>query len=363
MKQKIKNFLNARAFLPLRRAIFGGRAVIFMLHRIAPLDPAKLAPNENMKVSPRFLEDFIAKMRGLGWRFISLDDLAEGLECGSLAPKSALITIDDGYKDNFTHGFPLFSHLKVPFCTYLCTSFLEKTADMWWFGLEDFLLSRESMGFCGESLPLKTKEEKEAAFLRIREVLMREIRGYGDAREVFARAGIDYDPSRYADLALGCDEIYAMQRATYTPEASECGDNYGGGGQRGLEPRSLERRSSHEPRKLFTLGHHTHFHPVFNNLSDHDIKRDIERASAIFAERFGEIPRHFAYPFGTRAEVSAAHFGLIKSLGFKTAVTTRRGSIYPAHKAHLHALPRIFLTESFALESLYNFRTARVTTA
>ncbi|MBX0312365.1 MAG: hypothetical protein JHC31_11445, partial [Sulfurihydrogenibium sp.] len=56
---------------------YSGIGAILMLHRVAPFEKDRLSPNENMKVSPEFLETFIELSRKKGYTFISLDELYE----------------------------------------------------------------------------------------------------------------------------------------------------------------------------------------------------------------------------------------------------------------------------------------------
>jgi peptidoglycan/xylan/chitin deacetylase (PgdA/CDA1 family) len=49
---------------------------------------------------------------------------------------------------------------------------------------------------------------------------------------------------------------------------------------------------------------------------------------------------HFAYPFGHANACGPREARIAHAAGFRTAVTTRRGTLFPAHLDHLHALPR-----------------------
>ena len=52
---------------------------------------------------------------------------------------------------------------------------------------------------------------------------------------------------------------------------------------------------------------------------------------------------HLAYPYGDRSAAGAREFALARAAGFKTAVTTRPGMIFPESAQHLTALPRVSL--------------------
>ena len=52
---------------------------------------------------------------------------------------------------------------------------------------------------------------------------------------------------------------------------------------------------------------------------------------------------HLSYPVGDRSSAGPREYRIAAELGFKTAVTTRPGVIFPSHRHHLTALPRISL--------------------
>jgi peptidoglycan/xylan/chitin deacetylase (PgdA/CDA1 family) len=54
-----------------------------------------------------------------------------------------------------------------------------------------------------------------------------------------------------------------------------------------------------------------------------------------------------AYPYGDRAAAAAREFALARRAGFKTAVTTRPGMIFPKSADHLTALPRVSLNGNY----------------
>ena len=62
----------------------------------------------------------------------------------------------------------------------------------------------------------------------------------------------------------------------------------------------------------------------------------------------GKKPVDFAYPVGDKTSAGPREFNLASQLGFKTAVTTRPGVLFKAHRDHLMALPRISVNGDFA---------------
>jgi peptidoglycan/xylan/chitin deacetylase (PgdA/CDA1 family) len=56
---------------------------------------------------------------------------------------------------------------------------------------------------------------------------------------------------------------------------------------------------------------------------------------------------HLAYPYGDKIAAGAREFALAHAAGFKTAVTTRPGMIFPENAGHMTALPRVSLNGNY----------------
>lgn len=330
LRSALKQYIIERLWrLESNRRVFEGNAAILMLHRIAPIDSAKLPINEALKVSPEFLQSFITEAKERGYSFVSLDELAHNLTESKPFSKLLCITIDDGYKDNLTYGYPIFDTHRVPFCIYVCTSFPESSHNMWWFGLEDYLLANKGGGQCTDSAHRQYTESSELEhleelFLSLRAQIIQNSTSYTDSLHICQKLGIAYNPRTYDALALSWEDIAYIAK-----------------------------------NPLATIGNHTHTHPIFNRLTPQEISDDIAQAQRLF-KAHNLAPRHFAYPFGGRIEVDSAYFAIPQELSFVTATTTRMGSIYPKHKDFMYALPRFMLTDTFALRHIYRPRRQRV---
>ena len=104
---------------------------------------------------------------------------------------------------------------------------------------------------------------------------------------------------------------------------------------------------------LATIGAHTVNHFPLKQLDDEALENEIMGSKKIIETQTGLAVEHFAYPFGKATEASFREFETVKSLGFKTAVTTRVGNIVAEHKNSLECLPRISInqvTEAAVLE-------------
>src|SRR5262245_45201524 len=126
-------FYGAKA-VNLRWADFGGdrRAAIVRFHSVSDAAVSRhrwIAPS--ICVSPRVFERQIAFL-ARRYRCISMDDLLEAFLSGGLLPRNAaVVTFDDGYRDNYDVAYPILRRHKVPAIFYLATGALQGGEPLW----------------------------------------------------------------------------------------------------------------------------------------------------------------------------------------------------------------------------------------
>jgi peptidoglycan/xylan/chitin deacetylase (PgdA/CDA1 family) len=69
----------------------------------------------------------------------------------------------------------------------------------------------------------------------------------------------------------------------------------------------------------------------------------MEMSRSVIEAALGVRPEHLSYPVGDPTSAGPREFRIAAELGFKTGVTTRPGVIFPEHREHLTALPRVSL--------------------
>ena len=106
---------------------------------------------------------------------------------------------------------------------------------------------------------------------------------------------------------------------------------------------------------LVTIGAHTVNHRNLKRLSEADARHEIGDVRRILAEKLGEEPRHFAYPYGYASAVGCREVGFARDAGYVSAVTTRHGVLRAEHAGFLHALPRISINGRY--QSVAHIRT------
>jgi len=302
----------------LMRPFFAGVGAILMLHHVRPARPDEFQPNRLLEVTPEFLEQTVAWLREQKIDIVSLDEMHRRLRDGDLRRRFVCITLDDGYRDNKVCAYPIFKRYDAPFTIFVPTSFPERTGKLWWLALELAIARNDAIVFRlggeDESFDCATARQKSEAFQRIywslRE-LPHEDEIHARVDELAARCRIDI-PALRDELCMRWDEIRAL--------ASD---------------------------PLVTIGAHTANHVMLAKLSDAAARAELETGRESVEAQLGRPVLHLAYPYGGRDIVGAREFRLAGELGYRTAVTTRPGVLFPEHRQQFMALPRISLNGQF----------------
>jgi peptidoglycan/xylan/chitin deacetylase (PgdA/CDA1 family) len=109
----------------LQRIRLRRRAVVLMYHRVLVADEQRKTGSHPALVVDR--ETFADQMALLKKRFhvLSIEEFADRLTRRvPFPPSSCLITFDDGWKDNFTHAFPILKAAELPAVIFLPVNFI-----------------------------------------------------------------------------------------------------------------------------------------------------------------------------------------------------------------------------------------------
>lgn len=298
---------------PLTRGI----GAIFMLHHVRPEHPSAFEPNRILKVTPQFLEEVIRQVRASGFEIVSLDEAHFRMIEGDYGSPFVCFTFDDGYRDNLEYAYPIFKRHNLPFAIYVPTDYTDGRGHLWWLALEKVIVNVTSLSVkidgVQRRLRCRTPAEKNATFHTIYWWL----RGIDEAS---ARAFVselcrdaDFDQeSLCPELMMNWDEI---------------------------------RQMAADP--LVTIGAHTRRHYALAKLTLTEARTEIAESVRRIERELGKPCRHFSYPYGDEASADAREFALVKELGLKTGVTTRKGLIHPRHAQELSALPRVSLNGDY----------------
>lgn len=285
---------------------------VYTLHHITDKNPNGIPTNEDLKVSPGFLENIIQKYKRKGFHFISLDQLSD-IITSERKPERPFIafTIDDGYLDNYTQALPVFERQQVPFTIFVATDFIDKKAILWWDILEDLILKNDSVIFEGDKYQFQTFQEKWDVFRILREkiLLFDQIKIEEKLKEAFSYYDIDwFEPVRRQ--AMSWEQVKEISK-----------------------------------HPLCTIGGHTVSHLALKKLSDQKFRKEIANGVNKLQYATGKPIQHFAYPYGSINEIGEREYKLISEFNFKTVFTSYGGCITESNMHQITHLPRVYLHE------------------
>ena len=289
-----------------------GRGAILMMHHVRPYAPRGFEPNRMLEITPEFLDAALTRLKRLGYRIVSLDAALAELRAGPAASTPfAVLTFDDGYRDNLIHALPVLETHDAPFTLYVTTGFAERRAGLWWLELEEAIRrsDRVEAEIDGQAidLPAKTDADKQAAFKAVYWPL---------------RAG----PEHRLLAAVG-----RLARAQGIDGPALVAENC-------MDWAEIERIAVHP---LATIGAHTLSHPRLAKLDIAEMRTELGASRTALEGRLGRPVTHLAYPVGDPGSAGAREFAAAAAFGYASAVTTRPGVIHAEHASHVHALPRV----------------------
>jgi peptidoglycan/xylan/chitin deacetylase (PgdA/CDA1 family) len=289
-----------------------------MLHHVRPRRDTEFQPNRHLEVAPEFLRAMLAHLRARGVDIVTMDELHQRLIDGNFSRRFACFTLDDGYRDNRDFALPVMREFDAPSTVYVASDFAQGSGRLWWIALE-MVIARAlaidvAIGGTATRLDTATPADKQAAFDRLHDWL-RGLPGEHDIeREIgalCARHGVD-EMAICRELCMSWDEL--------KPFAED---------------------------PLITIGAHTITHCNLARQPEAIAAHEMASSRARIESVLQRPVVHLAYPYGDRIAAGPREFALAQTSGYKTAVTTRPGMMFPESAGHLTALPRVSLNGNY----------------
>jgi peptidoglycan/xylan/chitin deacetylase (PgdA/CDA1 family) len=217
---------------------------------------------------------------------LPLDDAVAHLETNTLPHNTLAITFDDGYRNNYTHAYPLLKKYGLPATIFLTTDFVDKRRPLWVDRVE-YAINR---GTCAQ-----TTSEKITL----------------DSNERARMKNLPEDERNRAihDLEKRCGgRLFDFEddRAVYAP----------------LSWNEVREMAAHG----IMAGAHSKSHPILTSVSAQRAREEIEGSLALIRERVTNVSRVFAYPNGQPGDLSPDIMYDVRAVGFVAALTTSPGA-------------------------------------
>ena len=290
------------------------RLTILAYHRITdPHAPGFDTFKPNVSATPAA---FAAQMDFMQQRFnvVSIGDIVAWLRGQHpLPPRPALITFDDGYRDNLEQAFPILQARRLPAVVFLATDYIGHALPFYW-DLIAYCFHHTSQD--GADLPLAgwqhwSDENGRAAVMMSWLDYLKKLsddKKWALVIRLPQALGVSLSAGAFARLHLSWDEVRSMVAG-------------------GVD-----------------MGAHTQSHPILTRISLEQARLEATGSKARIEQEIEHPVVSFAYPNGLPADFNPALQTMLKQVGFEAVFTLVPGPARPAEvrQAPL-AIRRIFV--------------------
>lgn len=295
------------------------QTAILLYHRVIPKDkketifslPEIVVYEDSFEKQMKFLSE--------NYHVISLDDFIKTRgEKIPLPRKTAVITFDDGWEDNYLNAFPILKKYKMPATIFLTTCFIG-TREIFWqekvvFLTKQLLSMADTLKKClisiGNELQqlfdsLRNERENNNAWLRLLENLT------------------SMDTNKRESLIMNMDTHLNHPKLPHT------------------ENSFLNWEQIHEMEKhQIDFASHGATHRILTTLKEAEIKEELESSMEFLQHKLNTIIKAFAYPNGN---YNNKIINLLEKAGYSIALTVESGT--NTNKTIIYCLKRINVCE------------------
>ncbi len=228
------------------------------------------------------------------YRPISLREMLECLDRKDIPERAVVVTFDDGYRDNFTHAYPILCQYSIPATIFLATDAIGGTRLLWYDKIF-YAFSKTNVTYfpgLGEmkGCSIERSIDRNAA----RETILNILRASSNEQrldlveEVLTLLDIP-EPIPSEGVMLSWQEI-----------------------------RSMQGNGVH-------FGAHTVTHPILSKLPEVQIRKEVKESKRIIEDQLGTKVDTFAYPNGKKEDYNQVVKKILQEEGYQCAVTTIPG--------------------------------------
>ncbi len=232
------------------------------------------------------------------YRVLSMTQLMQHLTEGDSTEPVVAVTFDDGYADNYHNAFPILRRFGIPATIFLTTGSMDSGEPLWFEQLAE-AVKKTSREFIDVELEvprrvwMRTQEERLAGNQEIFDGL----RALADSERQLRLAEI----LRQLGPVVTCERKNKLLTWDQVRLMKANGIDFGG---------------------------HTVSHPFLSRLSSETAAWEVSECKRRIEEELQENVRYFAYPNGREQDLGGMSKELLRSAGYRGAVTTIWGMNY-----------------------------------
>ena len=285
-----------------RRVALRNRAVVLMYHKVMPRSEEKSAAFEGMQVDPATFERQMAYLRK-HFHLLALDDLRRHiLNRIPFPPNSCLVTFDDGWKDNYSHAYPVLNRYEVPAVVFLSVGHIGTRKRFWQERIFNALCGIREAARRNPDFPARDRHIPEG--IKVGELAAWPEGKFREEVRKQIRTLKKFPLSRIEPIVEGLAECAG------TPPHDE--------GESFLSWEDVLTMS----RGGVDFGSHGMGHEILTNISPEEVREELRTSKAIIEERIQKSVHAFSYPNGDH---DPAVRKCVRECGFQIAFGTSRG--------------------------------------
>ena len=263
---------------------------------------------EPFKIQQSVFENQIKFLVKNKYTLISLQHYAEVLNGrrDDLPDNSVIITIDDGYWDNYTYAYPILNKYTVPATIFLVTDFINRKSWLWSNKLE-FILKRSKLKSFEFPLGNKTSRFLVDNFQNWHRTQLK-IFHYCSWITENQKNGLLNELAHYLKVNVPKETVCDFQPLTWE-QIKEMNAN-------GID-----------------FGSHTCSHPILSKLDLAALRHEIVGSKLVIEKEIGRSVTSFCYPNGQPDDIGKEVVNAVRNSGYTCAVTTIKGSNRIGHNS------------------------------
>jgi peptidoglycan/xylan/chitin deacetylase (PgdA/CDA1 family) len=308
------------------RPVWADTVRILAYHRV--LDVEKRAfpfDHDLISASSALFRDQLRFVRD-HFNVISFEDLARAEDEGRPWPeRGVIITFDDGYRDNFSHAYPILRELNLPATIFVATGHIgQSSPSLFWWDLVNYCMTRTTQTsvtfseITSAPISLRTGRKKKIAVHNIltwlKSVPEESKRSF--LARYSEKLGVSI-PSDVADgMHLSWDEVREMAA------------------------------------NGISFGSHTVTHPILARVTPEQLTDEVVQSKEALERELNKPAMAFSYPVGDSHNFNQRVEKCVADAGFRYAVSYEEG-IADAHISDRYALPRLHVETH---DTIHEFR-------
>lgn len=292
------------------------KITIFLLHGVISSNPWKYR-NYNRKhiLDTEFIE-LLKNLTALG-SAISMQDVLKYCTDGGFPENAFAITFDDGFENNLSIAAPILQSFAVPATFYITSSFVEQNLMSW----------VDRIDWAVEASAENTEYSLDVPWLKNKVLIKTRVEKLEFLEEVRKHAKVNPAIDQNA-LASSIQRQFGLP-LTYASNSE------------------IDLKLSwHDVRKLnetpyFTIGGHTHSHPIMSFLDKKTLRDEIRKCLRLIEKNADISTNHFSYPEGLTHTYNNTVVSTLREFGINCCPSAEPG--YNAKGTDTFELKRIFV--------------------